>query len=51
MSTAQEIEDAIRSLSPSEREKLLQHIPQIFRSLPVTRSGSALPAMIARVRL
>ena len=30
MSTAQEIEDAIRSLSPSEREKLLQHIPQIF---------------------
>src|SRR5207248_4935103 len=30
MSTAQEIEDAIRSLSPSEREKLLQHIPHIF---------------------
>ena len=30
MSTAQEIEDAIRSLSASEREKLLQHIPQIF---------------------
>ena len=30
MSTAQEIENAIRSLSPSEREKLLRHIPQIF---------------------
>ena len=30
MSTAQEIENAIRSLSPSEREKLLQHIPTIF---------------------
>ena len=30
MSTAQEIEDAIRSLSPSEREKLRQHISQIF---------------------
>ncbi len=30
MSTAQEIEDAIRSLSPSERKKLLQHIPHIF---------------------
>ena len=30
MSTAQEIEDAIRSLSPSERAKLLQHLPQIL---------------------
>ena len=30
MSTAQEIEDAIRSLSPAEREKLLRHIPKIF---------------------
>lgn len=30
MSTAQEIENAIRSLSPSERHKLLQHIPQLF---------------------
>ena len=30
MSTAQEIENAIRSLSPSERDKLVQHIPQLF---------------------
>jgi len=30
MSTAQEIEDAIRSLSPSERAKLLQHLLHIL---------------------
>jgi hypothetical protein len=30
MSTAQEIENAILSLSPSERDKLLQHIPKLF---------------------
>jgi hypothetical protein len=30
VSTAQEIENAIRALSPVEREKLLQHIPQLF---------------------
>jgi hypothetical protein len=30
MSTAQEIEDAIRSLSPSERAKLLHHLPEIL---------------------
>jgi hypothetical protein len=30
MSTAQEIEDAIRSLSPSERAKLLQDLPDIL---------------------
>jgi hypothetical protein len=30
VSTAQEIEDAIRSLSATERKKLLQHIPQLF---------------------
>ncbi len=30
MSTAQEIEDAIRSLSTRERDKLVQHIPQLF---------------------
>lgn len=30
MSTAQEIENAIRSLPPTEREKLLQHLPQLF---------------------
>jgi hypothetical protein len=30
VSTAQEIEDAIRSLSAAEREKLLQLIPQLF---------------------
>jgi hypothetical protein len=31
MITAQEIEDAIRSLAPSERDKLLDHIPHLFR--------------------
>jgi hypothetical protein len=30
MSTAQEIEDAIRSLPASELAKLLEHLPQIF---------------------
>ena len=30
MSTAQEIEDAIRFLSPAERAKLLQHLPDIL---------------------
>lgn len=30
MSTAQEIESAIRSLSPAERDKLVQHIPHLF---------------------
>jgi hypothetical protein len=30
VSTAQEIENAIRALSPVEREKLLHHIPQLF---------------------
>lgn len=30
MSTAQEIEDAVRSLSPSERAKLLKHLPHIL---------------------
>jgi hypothetical protein len=30
MSTAQEIEEAIRGLLPTERDKLLQHIPQLF---------------------
>ena len=30
MSTAQEIESAIRSLSLTERDKVLQHIPQLF---------------------
>ena len=30
MSTAQEIENAILSLSAAERDKLVQHIPQLF---------------------
>ena len=30
MSTAQEIENAIRALSAAERSKLVQHIPQLF---------------------
>ena len=33
VSTAQEIENAIRSLSPAERDKLLQHIPDMFPEL------------------
>jgi hypothetical protein len=30
VSTAQEIENAIRSLSAAERHKLVQHLPQLF---------------------
>jgi hypothetical protein len=33
MSTAREIEEAIRSLVPSERNKLLQDIPDLFPEL------------------
>jgi hypothetical protein len=33
MSTAQEIEQAIRSLSASERDKLLRELPAIFSEL------------------
>lgn len=33
MSTAQEIEEAIRTLGQTEREKLLQHLPQLFPEL------------------
>ena len=33
MSTAQQIEKAIRSLEKSERDKLLQHLPQLFPEL------------------
>ncbi len=33
MSTAQEIENAIRSLPAAERDKLLHHIPDIFPEL------------------
>ena len=33
MSTAREIEEAIRTLPTSEREKLLQHIPALFPEL------------------
>lgn len=35
MSTASEIEEAIRTLPASEREKLLQHIPVLFPELAV----------------
>ena len=31
MSAAQEIEEAIRGLPPAERDKLLRHIPRLFR--------------------
>jgi len=30
MSTAREIEEAIRTLPAAERDKLLQHIPTLF---------------------
>jgi hypothetical protein len=33
MSTAREIEEAIRTLPSSERNKLLQHIPALFPEL------------------
>ena len=33
MSTAQQIEDAIRALEKAERDKLLQHLPQLFPEL------------------
>ena len=33
MSTAQQIEEAIRALDKSERNKLLQHLPQLFPEL------------------
>lgn len=33
MSTAREIEEAIRTLPAAEREKLLQHIPALFPEL------------------
>ena len=33
VSTAQEIEEAIRSLPTSERDKLLHHIPDLFPEL------------------
>ena len=33
MSTAREIEEAIRTLPSSERDKLLRHIPALFPEL------------------
>jgi len=33
MSTAQQIEEAIRALEKSERDKLLEHLPQLFPEL------------------
>ncbi len=33
MSTVKEIEDAIRTLEHTERDKLLQHLPQLFPEL------------------
>ena len=33
MSTAKQIEEAIRSLEKTERAKLLQHLPQLFPEL------------------
>lgn len=35
MSTAQQIEEAIRTLGESERDKLLQHLPQLFPELAI----------------
>ena len=52
MSTAQEIEKAIRSLSEAERVKLVQHIPQLFPEfggdsewVRVARDDRARPAL------
>ena len=42
MSTAQEIENAIRSLSAAERDKLVQHIPQLF---PEFAGDTLIPAI------
>jgi len=42
MSTAQEIEDAIRSLPPSERAKLVQHLPQIFPEFPLDKDWNSI---------
>ncbi len=33
MSTAQQIEEAIRGLEKTERDKLLEHLPQLFPEL------------------
>jgi hypothetical protein len=33
VSTAQQIEEAIRALEKTERDKLLQHLPQLFPEL------------------
>ncbi|MEY2501093.1 MAG: hypothetical protein QOI07_1427 [Verrucomicrobiota bacterium] len=33
MSTAQEIEEAIRALEKTERDKLFEHLPQLFPQL------------------
>jgi hypothetical protein len=33
MSTAQEIEEAIRALEKTERAKLFEHLPQLFPEL------------------
>ena len=41
MSTAQEIEEAIRGLPPTERDKLLQHIPQLFPEFAGDEPGLA----------
>jgi hypothetical protein len=35
VSTAQQIEEAIRALRKAEREKLLEHLPQLFPELAV----------------
>ena len=44
MSTAQEIEEAIRALEKSERAKLFEHLPQLFPEL----TGDAEWAAISR---
>lgn len=39
MSTAQQIEEAIRAFEKAERDKLLQHLPQLFPELAVDPEG------------
>jgi hypothetical protein len=51
VSTAQEIENAIRNLPLAEREKLLQHLPQLFPEFAGASSGNASAAMTGRVRI
>ena len=56
MSTAQEIEAAIRALEKNERDKLFEHLPQLFPELNgdaewerIMRDGQARPSFSAMI--